>query len=74
MAVVIMNTSGAGTYSVRIEDSEGKVVSSGMITSSAFKTYTAQIELEPGNYMLYINNGTGTKGNHPMVSFQLNKS
>ena len=74
MAVVIMNTSGAGTYSIRIEDSEGKVVSSGMITSSAFKTYTAQIELEPGNYILYINNGTGTKGNHPMVSFQLNKS
>ena len=73
VAVVIMNVPAESQYSVRIEKANGKVVSNGMFTSSAFKTYTKQIGLEPGDYRLYIVNGFGTKGEKPAVSVQINK-
>jgi hypothetical protein len=68
-----MNVPAESQYSVRIEKANGKVVSNGMFTSSAFKTYTKQIGLEPGDYRLYIVNGFGTKGEKPAVSVQINK-
>ena len=67
--VVIMNSS--GSYSVRIENAGGDTVAGGLITSGAFKVYNKQIRLEPGEYRIFVVNGTGTKGEKPVISVEV---
>ena len=67
--VVIMNSS--GNYSVRIENAQGDTVAGGLIASGAFKAYNKQIRLEPGEYRIFVVNGTGTKGEKPVISVEV---
>ena len=67
--VVIMNSS--GSYSVRVENAGGDTVAGGLITSGAFKAYNKQIRLEPGEYSIFVVNGTGTKGEKPVISVEV---
>ena len=70
IAVVVANAE--GNYYVRIEKRSGEVVSYEKVPSGVFKTYTKQIELEPGDYNLVIVNGEGSKGDKPTISVQIN--
>ncbi|MBR3141729.1 MAG: CPBP family intramembrane metalloprotease [Clostridiales bacterium] len=71
VAVVVMNSD--GEYSVRIEKDNGGSVSGGPVSSGAVKVYSRNTTLETGSYKLYIISGTGTKGEKPVISVQINR-
>ena len=62
-----------GEYSVRIEKDNGGSVSGGPVSSGAVKVYSRNTTLETGSYKLYIISGTGTKGEKPVISVQINR-
>lgn len=71
VAVVVMNSD--GEYSVRIEKDNGGSVSGRPVSSGAVKVYSRNTTLETGSYKLYIISGTGTKGEKPVISVQINR-
>ena len=71
VSVVVMNSD--GEYSVRIEKDNGGSVSGGPVSSGAVKVYSRNTTLEAGSYKLYIISGTGTKGEKPVISVQINR-
>ena len=72
VAVVIMNAE--GDYSVRIENDNGDYISGGSVSSGALKMYSENTALEAGSYKLIIINGTGTRGEKPVISVQINRT
>ena len=71
VTVSLMNAS--GDYSVRLENDDGAVVTSGGIPSGGSRTYILQTGLEPGYYKIFIVNGSGTRGEKPVVAVQINR-
>lgn len=72
--VAVVVTNAEGNYNVKIAKKNGEVVSNDPVSTGAFRMYTTQLELEPGDYELTIVNCDGTINEKPVISVQINKN